>query len=65
MIRRFGPAVLALALVAADLIRPTLPPGIPIFQVTLTLLALALVWRAFLRDRKTEGERWALLTLPR
>ena len=63
MIRRFGPALLALALVAADLLRPSLPPGIPIFQATLTILAVALVWRICLRDRKAEGERWALLIL--
>lgn len=63
MIRRFGPAALALALLAADLIRPSLPPGIPIFQVTLTLLAVALAWRVFLRDRERGGEKWALLTL--
>ena len=63
MIRRFGPALLALALVAADLLRPSLEPGIPVFQATLVLLAVALVWRSRLRDLQAGGERWALLTL--
>ncbi len=63
MIRRFGPGLLALALVAADLIRPSLEPGIPVFQATLVLLALALAWRARLCDLREGGERWALLTL--
>lgn len=63
MIRRFGPGLLAFALVAADLMRPSLEPGIPVFQATLVLLALALVWRARLRDLHAGGERWALLTL--
>lgn len=63
MNRRFGPALLALALVAADLLRPSLEPGIPVFQATLVLLAVALSWRAFLRDLEGGGERWALLTL--
>jgi hypothetical protein len=34
-----------------------------VFQATLVLLAVALVWRARLRDLQAEGERWALLTL--
>ena len=63
MIRRFGPGLLAFALLGADLIRPSLEPGIPVFQATLLLLALALVWRARLRDLHGGGERWALLTL--
>jgi len=63
MIRRLGPGLLAFALVAADLIRPSLEPGIPVFQATLTLLAVALVWRTRLRDLRAGGERWALLTL--
>ena len=63
MNRRLGLAILALALVAADLVRPSLPPEIPVFQATLTLLAVAVAWRAFLSDRRAEGERWALLTL--
>ena len=63
MIRRFGPGLLALALVAADLTRPSLEPGVPVFQVTLALLAVALVWRTRFRDLEAEGERWALLTL--
>ena len=63
MIRRFGPGLLALALVAADLIRPSLEPGIPVFQATLVLLAVALTWRTRLCDLREGGERWALLTL--
>lgn len=63
MLRRFGPALLALALVAADLLRPSLPPGVPVFQATLVLLGLALLWSARLRDRQVGGERWALLIL--
>jgi len=63
MIRRFGPGLLALALVAADLIRPSLEPGIPVFQATLVLLAAALTWRTRLCDLREGGERWALLTL--
>jgi hypothetical protein len=63
MIRRFGPGLLALALIAADLLRPSLEPGIPVFQATLVLLALALVWRTRLRDLQAGGERWALLFL--
>ncbi len=63
MIRRLGPGLLAFALVAADLIRPSLEPGIPVFQATLTLLVVALVWRTRLRDLHAGGERWALLTL--
>lgn len=63
MIRRLGPGLLAFALVAVDLMRPSLEPGIPVFQATLVLLALALVWRTWLRDLQTDGERWALLTL--
>ncbi|MEO8362077.1 MAG: hypothetical protein ABI672_18760 [Vicinamibacteria bacterium] len=63
MLRRFGPAALALALIAADLVRPSLPAEIPVFQLTLTALAIALIWRAFLRDLRIGGERWALLTL--
>jgi hypothetical protein len=63
MNRRFGPALLAFALVAADLLRPSLEPGIPVFQAALVLLAVAVVWRMFLRDLVGGGERWALLTL--
>ena len=63
MNRRLGPALLALALVAADLLRPSLPAGIPVFQVTLTALALALVWSRVLSPLRAGGERWALLTL--
>ncbi|MBX7186165.1 MAG: hypothetical protein K1Y01_13585 [Vicinamibacteria bacterium] len=63
MIRRFGPGLLAFALVAADLIRPSLQPGIPVFQATLVLLTLALLWRDRLSDLREGGERWALLTL--
>ena len=63
MNRRLASALMALALVAVDLMRPSLPPGIPVFQATLTLLAVALGWRWFLRDRQLEGERWALLAL--
>lgn len=63
MIRRFGPGLLAFALVAADLMRPSLEPGIPVFQATLTLLVMALVWRTRLRELHAGGERWALLTL--
>ncbi len=63
MIRRFGPGLLALALVAADLIRPSLEPGIPVFQATLVLLAVALAWRMRLSDLREGGERWALLAL--
>jgi len=40
-----------------------LPAGIPLFQVTLTLLALAVAWRFVLTTRVDGGERWALLTL--
>ncbi|HQZ17351.1 MAG TPA: hypothetical protein PLD86_10805, partial [Vicinamibacteria bacterium] len=63
MIRRFGPGLLALALVAADLIRPSLEPGVPVFQATLVGLAVALTWRTRLCDLREGGERWALLTL--
>lgn len=63
MIRRFGPGLLALALVAADLMRPSLEPGIPVFQATLVLLAAAVAWRTSLQKREADGERWALLTL--
>ena len=63
MIRRFGPVLLALALVAADLMRPYLEPGIPVFQATLALLAVALLWRTRFRDLQAGGERWALLAL--
>ena len=63
MIRRSGPALLALALVAADLLRPSLEPGIPVFQVTLVLLALAVLWRTRLAGLEGGGERLALLTL--
>lgn len=54
---------MALALVAADLLRPYLPPGAPVFQVTLVALSLALVWRFLLRERTAGGERWTLLIL--
>ena len=63
MIRRSGPALLALALVAADLLRPSIEPGIPVFQVTLVLLALAVLWRTRLAALEGGGERLALLTL--
>ncbi|MBK5255799.1 MAG: hypothetical protein JJE39_07190 [Vicinamibacteria bacterium] len=63
MNRRLGLALMALSLVAADLVRPSLPPGIPIFQLALALLAVALGWRWFLRDLRVEGERWCLLAL--
>jgi len=63
MIRRFGPGLLALSLVAADLLRPSLEPGIPVFQATLALLAVTIVWRTRLRELHEGGERWALLTL--
>lgn len=63
MNRRLGSVLMAVALVAVDLMRPSLPPGIPVFQATLTLLAMALLWRWFLRDRRSGGERWALLVL--
>ena len=63
MNRRLRLALMAIALVAADLIRPSLPPGIPLFQAVLVALAAALVWREFLRERRPRGEGWALLTL--
>lgn len=63
MNRRFGLALLAFALVAADLIRPGLEPGIPLFQATLAAVAVAVIWSVFLYDRRAEGERWALLVL--
>ena len=63
MFRRFGPALVACALVAADLLRPSLGAEIPVFQMTLVALVLALVWRAFLLDLRAQGERWVLLTL--
>lgn len=63
MIRRLGPALLAFALVASDLQRPYLPQGIPVFQLTLAALAVALVWRFWLNEKRAAGERYALLTL--
>ena len=57
MNRRFGLALLAFALVAADLIRPSLEPGIPLFQATLAAVAVAAVWSAFLSERRALGER--------
>lgn len=63
MNRRLVPALLALALVASDLLRPSLPAGIPVFQATLTALALALAWSFWLAPLRAGGERWALLTL--
>lgn len=63
MNRRVGPVLLAFALVAADLLRPSLPAGIPVFQATMAALALALVWRHGLRDRRAGGERFVLLAL--
>ena len=63
MNRRFGLALLAFALVAADLIRPSLEPGIPLFQWTLVAVAVAAVWSVFLSERRAGGERWALLVL--
>ena len=63
MNRRLGLAVLILALVAADLIRPSLPTGIPPFQVLLAAVFVSLVWRFCLRDLRAQSERWALLAL--
>ena len=63
MNRRFGLALLALALIAADLVRPSLEPGTPVFQATLVAVAIASVWSLFLSHRREGGERWALLTL--
>lgn len=63
MNRRVGPVLLAFALVAADLLRPSLPPGIPVFQMTMAALALALVWRHWLCDRRAGGERFVLLAI--
>lgn len=63
MNRRLGLAFLALALIVADLARPSLPFEIPVFQATLTALAIAVIWRAFLGNLRIAGERWALLTL--
>lgn len=63
MNRRFGLTLLALALVAADLLRPSLEPGIPVYQATLAAVAVAAVWSFFLGERRAGGERWALLTL--
>ena len=63
MNRRLGLALLAFALIAADLIRPGLEAGIPLFQATLVAVAAAAVWTVFLSDRRAGGERWALLVL--
>ena len=63
MNRRFGLALLAFALVAADLLRPGLEPGIPLFQATLAAVAVAAVWSVWLSDQRARGERWALLVL--
>jgi hypothetical protein len=63
MNRRFALALLALALVAADLLRPSLEPGIPVFQATLVAVTVAVLWSFFLRERQAAGERWALLAL--
>ncbi len=63
MNRRSGLTLLALALVAADLLRPALEPGIPVFQMTLVAVAVASVWSFFLRERYAGGERRALLVL--
>lgn len=63
MIRRFGPALLALALVAADLIRPSLGTDTPVLQVILTFVGVALLWRGRLQDLRAGGERWGLLLL--
>lgn len=63
MLRRFGPGLLALALVAADLLRPSLEPGVPAFQAILVLLGLAVIWSFRLRELRAGGERWTLLVL--
>ncbi len=60
---RFGPALLALFLVAADLARPSRAGGVPADQILLVILALAALWTLGLRERRAGGERWALLTL--
>jgi len=63
MNRRPGLVLLAFALVAADLLRPSLEPGVPLFQATLTAVAVAVVWSVFLSHRRKGGERFALLVL--
>jgi hypothetical protein len=63
MNRRLGSILLGTGLVLADLIRPYLEPGIPVFQATLTLVALAVLWQEWLRPLRAGGERWALLAL--
>lgn len=63
MIRSLALVSLVLALVVADLARPSLPEGVPVLQAALTLLAVMAVWRRFLSERRALGERWALLVL--
>ncbi len=63
MNRRYGPALLALALVAADLIRPSVSPGIPLLQAALVAAALGFVWFQMARIEMPRGDRWALMTL--
>jgi hypothetical protein len=63
MNRRLGSILLVTGLVLADLLRPYLEPGIPVFQATLALVALAVLWQNRLVTLRAGGERWALFTL--